>query len=160
MGWLLLLFVAVPAAELALLIEIGSRIGTGATLALILGTGGLGASLARRQGLGVIRDLQRDTAAGQLPAGALVDGALILVAAAFLVTPGVLTDAAGFALLVPAVRSAIKRAALCRLERAAAEGRVRVQVFDSRADEWGPREEKVVHDLEDPSRHPSPPASR
>ena len=59
---LLLLFVLLPAAELGLLIEIGSRIGTGATLALIVVTGIVGASLARRQGLGVLRVLQHETA--------------------------------------------------------------------------------------------------
>lgn len=155
MGRLLLLFVVLPAVELVLLIEVGSRIGTAATLGLIVLTGAVGAALARRQGLGVVRELQRETAAGGMPAGPLVDGALILVAAALLVTPGILTDAAGFALLVPAVRDAIKRAALQRLERAAAEGRVRVQVYES--GDWGPREEKVVRDLEDPSRHPGPP---
>lgn len=145
MGKLLLLFVVLPALELALLIEIGSRIGTGATLALILGTGILGASLARRQGLGVLRRLQRETEAGRLPAGSLVDGVIILVAAALLVTPGILTDAFGFLCLVPAFRSVVKGALQRRFERAVAEKRVQVHLYT--ADAWGPREEKVVHDV-------------
>ena len=144
---LVLLFVVLPAVELALLIEVGRRIGTPATLTLIIVTGVVGASLARRQGLGVLRDLQLETAAGRLPAGSLVDGVMILVAGALLVTPGVLTDAFGFLCLVPAFRRAAKRGLLRRWERAVRTGRVQFEVV---ADEpFGPREEKVVRDLRD-----------
>jgi UPF0716 protein FxsA len=142
---LLLLFVGLPAVELGLLIEIGSRIGTAATLALIAVTGIVGAALARRQGLGALRVLQTETAAGRLPAGSLVDGVIILVAGALLVTPGVLTDAFGFLCLVPGFRRLVKRALRRRLERAAHEGRVEVRVYAD--DPWGPREEKVVRDV-------------
>ncbi len=145
MGRLLLLFVALPMVELALLVEVGRRIGTGATLLLIAATGLIGASLARRQGLGVVTEIQRETAAGRLPAGALVDGAILLVAAALLVTPGVLTDAVGFACLVPAFRRALKRAAQSRLERAAAEGRVALHVLTT--DPFEVREEREVREL-------------
>ena len=86
---LLLLFVVLPTAELALLIEVGKRVGTGATLALIVATGIVGASLARRQGLGVVGVVQRETAAGRLPASTLIDGVIILLAGALLVTPDV-----------------------------------------------------------------------
>lgn len=151
MGRLLLLFVVLPAVELALLIEIGGRIGTAATLGVIVVTGFVGAALARRQGLGVLSRLQQETQAGQLPAGSLVDGVLILVAAALLVTPGVLTDAFGFLCLVPAFRGVLKREVRRRLERAVQEGRVSVQLYtDGETDPWGPRTEKVVHDLDDP----------
>jgi UPF0716 protein FxsA len=145
MGWLLLLFVALPAIELALLIEVGSRIGTAATVALIVGTGITGAALARRQGLGVLGVMQRETAAGRLPAGTLVDGVIILLAAALLVTPGILTDAFGFLCLVPGFRTVVKRQLLRRLERAAREGRVEIHVQAERS--WTPREEKTVRDV-------------
>lgn len=152
MGRLLLLFVALPALELALLIEVGSRIGTGATLVLIAVTGVVGASLARRQGLGVIRELQRETDAGRLPAAALVDGVILLVAAALLVTPGIVTDVVGFLCLVPALRDVVKRRAFQRFESAVREGRV--QVFHAEgAAPWEPRVEKEVHDLRE-SRRP------
>lgn len=147
MGRLLLLFVLLPAVELALLIEVGRRIGTGATLTIIVVTGIIGASLARRQGLGVIRELQRESAAGHLPAGSLIDGILILIAGALLVTPGVLTDAFGFLCLVPAFRNALKRVALQRFEHAVAEGRVEIHHFEDGMRE--PREEKLVRDLRD-----------
>lgn len=150
---LILLFVLLPALELALLVELGRRIGTGATLLLILTTGIVGASLARRQGLGVLRELQRETAEGRLPAGSLVDGVIILLAGALLVTPGVLTDLTGFACLVPAFRRALKRVVLRRLERAVAEGRVQLHVHPA-ADPWGPRVEKEVRDLRDVGPEP------
>jgi len=142
MGRLLILFVLVPALELALLIELGSRIGTVATLGIIAATGVLGATLARRQGLEVLQRLQHETAAGRLPADPLIDAAFLLVAGALLVTPGVLTDAVGFLCLVPAFRAIVRRELRRRFERAVEEGRVEVHVAGF--DEWGPREEKVV----------------
>jgi len=131
MGRLLVLFIGVPVLELALLIEIGSRIGTLATVGLIALTGVVGAALARRQGLSVMRRLRTEVDAGHPPAEALVDGALILVAGALLMTPGVLTDAVGFACLVPGVRALVKRDLWRRLERAAQEGRVAVFVAEA-----------------------------
>jgi UPF0716 protein FxsA len=128
MGRLLLLFIGVPAVELALLIEIGSRIGTLATLALIAGTGVVGAALARQQGLSVLRRMREEMAAGQIPAGSLLDGVVIVIAGALLMTPGILTDVLGFLCLVPGTRALAKRELLRRLERAVREGRVTVSV--------------------------------
>jgi UPF0716 protein FxsA len=125
---LLLLFLVLPAVELALLIELGRRIGTGATIGLIVLTGVVGASLARSQGLRVIGRVQSETAAGRLPASELLDGLMILIASALLVTPGILTDAFGFACLTPGFRSVVKRELLRRFERAVAEQRVKVHV--------------------------------
>jgi len=128
MGRLLLLFVVVPLVELMLLIEIGSRIGTAATLGLIVVTGVLGASLARWQGLGVLRAMQAESAAGKVPAGQIVDGVMILVAGAVLMTPGVLTDAFGFLCLVPAFRRIVKKQLMRRFESAVRRGSVVVSV--------------------------------
>ena len=128
MGRLLVLFIVVPAVELALLIEIGRRVGTLATLGLIVVTGILGAALARHQGLGVLRRVQAELAAGRVPAGSLLDGVFILFAGALLMTPGILTDAVGFLCLVPGVRTLIKRELWRRFERAVREDRIRVAV--------------------------------
>ena len=128
MGKLLLLFILVPAAELALLIELGRHLGTIPTLAVILLTGTLGAILARIEGLSVLRAAQEKMSRGELPAGSVADGIMILVAAALLITPGILTDALGFLLLVPAFRGLVKSALLRRFRRAVAENRVRVHV--------------------------------
>ncbi len=124
MGKLIGLFILVPAVELALLIEIGRRVGLLPTLLLILSTGALGAILARLQGLSTLRTIQTELSQGRLPAAALLDGLLILVAAAFLLTPGILTDCFGFLLLVPAARRWIRGELWRRLEQAGRTGRV------------------------------------
>ncbi len=125
---LFVLFIVLPALELVLLIEVGSRIGTVATLGLIVLTGVLGASLARVQGFLVLRKIQEDVARGQLPAGPMVDGLIILVAGALLITPGILTDAFGFLCLVPAFRAFLKAMVWRRLERMVRESRVHLSV--------------------------------
>ena len=106
---LLILFTVIPLLELWLLMLIGDIIGFGLTIALILVTGVVGASLARWQGVLCLQTVQRQVQAGQLPTDSLLDGLGILVAAALLVTPGVLTDIVGFGLLIPPVRRVVRR---------------------------------------------------
>ena len=122
MGRLLLLFIVVPVVELVLLIEIGQRIGTLATVALIIGTGIVGASMARQQGLSTLARLRKDLDEGRLPAEAIIDGVLILVAAAVLMTPGVVTDLFGFFCLIPACRRLLMRHLKRRFEGAVRDG--------------------------------------
>ncbi len=122
LGRLILLFTVVPFVELALLIWIGRRIGPLPTIALVLATGVLGASLARYQGLATWARFRRALAEGRLPGTELVEGLMILVAGAVLLTPGVLTDLAGFLLLTPPVRRFLVRWAEPRLR-----SRVRVR---------------------------------
>ncbi len=109
LGWLILLFVAIPLAELALLVWVGGQVGLGATVALVVVTGILGASLARSQGLATLSRFQSRLGAGEIPHQDLIDGILILLAGAVLLTPGLITDIAGFLLLVPAVRRSVRR---------------------------------------------------
>ncbi len=131
MARLLLLFLVIPLVELALLIEIGRRIGTAATIGIIVVTGVLGAFLARRQGLGVLRRAREEMAAGRLPVGPLADGVMILFAGAVLLTPGLLTDVLGFLCLVPQTRAWIRARLWKRLERWIRDGTVRVH-FEAR----------------------------
>lgn len=126
MALLAFLFIVVPAVELALLIEVGSVIGGLNTFVLIVVTGMVGAYLAKRQGLDVLKKVQGETAAGRLPTGSLVDGAILLVASALLVTPGILTDVVGFACLIPAFRSLVKGALKRKFESALVNGQVNV----------------------------------
>ena len=105
---LLLLFCALPFVELMLLVRLWEAIGLLPTLMIALGTGALGATLARQQGLATLARISSGLSQGEPPTDALVDGAMILLAGAVLITPGVLTDAFGFALLVPPVRQALK----------------------------------------------------
>lgn len=129
---LLLLFTTVPLVELALLLWIGRHLGVLPTVALILLTGVLGASLARIQGLAAWRRLQEALEAGRLPGRELVEGFLILLAGAVLLTPGVLTDAVGFLLLVPPARRWIVRRARTGL-------RSRTILVDAQGRETRPR---------------------
>ncbi len=106
---LLLLFTVVPLVELVLLLWLAEQIEWGPTLGLVLLTGFVGAALARHEGLRCIAKIQQKMAAGQLPGDPLLDGLMILVAGALLVTPGILTDLVGFSLLVPGFRRIMKR---------------------------------------------------
>jgi len=104
---LLLLFTVVPLAELWLLLRIGEAVGLGPTLGLVIATGAAGAWLARHEGARAWRAVQEQLAAGRLPGRELLEAVLVLVAGIVLITPGVLTDAAGLALLVRPVRTRI-----------------------------------------------------
>ena len=106
---LFILFTLVPIIELAILIEIGSRIGTFHTIMLIITTGIVGALLAQSQGLAVIRKMQEEISFGRPPSGELFDGLFVLVGGVLLITPGIVTDIIGFILLLPATRNFIKQ---------------------------------------------------
>jgi UPF0716 protein FxsA len=97
-------FVVVPLVEVVLLIELGQRIGFWPTVAIQVATGLVGASLAREQGLAIWARIQKELAAGKMPAAQLVDGLLVLGAGLVLLTPGLLTDAVGLLLLFPWTR--------------------------------------------------------
>jgi UPF0716 protein FxsA len=105
---LFLLFTLVPVIELALLVEVGSRIGVAPTIAVVLGTGAAGAWLARAQGLRALQRLQDAVRAGQFPGEEIFDGVLILAGGLLLLTPGFLTDILGFCALVPGSRHLLK----------------------------------------------------
>ena len=107
---LLLLFIIVPLVELYLLIVIGSRLTWPVTLGIIIVTGFLGAALAKSQGARAIARFRQAGAEGRLPHREVLDGLLILIAGAVLLTPGFLTDVVGFLLLVPPVRAVVRNA--------------------------------------------------
>ena len=105
---LLTIFILVPILELSLLLRIGSKIGFEATLAIILLTAFIGAILTRTQGSKALSSFRNALAAGKLPHREALDGLLILLAGAVLLTPGFLTDTAGFLLLFAPTRAAIR----------------------------------------------------
>lgn len=107
---LFLLFTLVPVIELALLVEVGSRIGVALTIAIVLGTGAAGAWLARAQGLRALLRLQEAVRSAQFPGDEIFDGVLILAGGLLLLTPGFLTDLFGFSVLIPGSRHLIKGA--------------------------------------------------
>ncbi len=105
---LFLLFTTIPLLELWLLLELGKIMGPVPTIALVIGTGILGAALAKSEGLRTFRRVQEDLATGRLPKDAMLDGLLILIAGAVLLTPGILTDFLGFFLLIPWGRALVR----------------------------------------------------
>ena len=112
------LFVGVVALETLVLVQLHDAIGLAGTIGLILATGALAAWLVKREGLRTLATLRAQTMGGQRPSQTLVEGALLLVAAAVLLTPGLITDACGFLLLVPAIRSRVAQVAMDRGKRA------------------------------------------
>ncbi|QMU55631.1 MAG: membrane protein FxsA [Candidatus Mycalebacterium zealandia] len=111
------IFVVVPLIELAILIKLGSVIGTWETVWIVVATAVVGASLARRQGISVLMSIMNDLSGGRKPSETLLDGVMVLVGGALLLTPGLLTDLAGFALLIPQTRAIIKKSVQKRIER-------------------------------------------
>lgn len=126
---LLALFIVLPLVELAILIQVGRWIGLVWTLALVVATGFLGAALARRHGVRAWIAIRDELRAGRMPASALADGLLILIGGIVLLTPGLITDLFGFAMLVPATRNAFKKALLRRFQRAVERGDTSVTIL-------------------------------
>lgn len=114
---LAVLFLAVPLAELYVLIQVGQVIGALNTVGLLLLVSIVGAWLAKREGIGVLRRMQAAVNAGRVPGTELVDAFLILLAAALMLTPGFLTDIVAILLLLPPVRAGARRALRRRLAR-------------------------------------------
>jgi UPF0716 protein FxsA len=102
------MFIGIPLIELAILIRLGTLIGVFDTILLIIFTGAAGAILVRAAGIQCLFTVRQQMQDGIFPADELCNGLLILLAGALLITPGLLTDVAGFSLLVPAVRNVIK----------------------------------------------------
>ena len=110
---LLLLFIVVPIAELAVLIQVGQAIGVWWTIALLVADAILGSLLARSQGRAAWARFNEAVRSGRPPAREVLDGALVLFGGALLLTPGFLTDVLGVVLLLPPTR-ALVRAVLVR----------------------------------------------
>ena len=106
---LVVLFIGVPFAEIYVLLQVGHAIGVLNTLALLVLVSIVGAWLAKREGLGVLRRMQAAIEAGRVPGTELVDGFLILLAAALMLTPGFLTDIVAIFLLLPPIRALVRR---------------------------------------------------
>jgi len=124
---LVLLFTLVPAAEIYLLVKAGTHIGAANTVLLIVATGVVGAHYARLQGFRVLGRLQQSLEQGRVPTGEVVDGAMLLVGGALLITPGFLTDVLGFSLLFPPTRELWKRAVVEWLRRKVERGEIVVR---------------------------------
>ncbi|MDY6893108.1 MAG: FxsA family protein [Chloroflexota bacterium] len=105
---LVLVFVITPLVELALLIYLGTIIGVWYTILIVVITGIIGAYLARSQGMATVYRIQSSVGRGEIPSNELFEGALILVGGLLLLTPGIVTDALGFTLLIPQTRRVMR----------------------------------------------------
>lgn len=103
------IFVLVAIVEMATFFWVESWIGLGWALLLALATAFIGSVLVRRAGISVLGRLRQKIGQAELPGRELSDGAAILVAGAFLISPGFITDTLGFLLLLPPVRDLIYR---------------------------------------------------
>jgi UPF0716 protein FxsA len=106
---LFILFVAMPFIEIALLIKLGEFLGFWPTIGIVVVTAIVGANVLRAQGLATMQRVTQSLSSGEPPIQPMVDGFFLAISGAFLLTPGVITDAIGLLLLVPPVRHAIAR---------------------------------------------------
>lgn len=106
---LFVLFIVVPIAELAVIIQVGQVIGVGWTILALVAVSLAGAALVKREGLRAWQRVREALARGRMPAAEVTDGALVLFAGALMLTPGFLTDALGLLLVIPLTRSGINR---------------------------------------------------
>ncbi len=103
---LIILFIAIPIIEIYLLIKVGSVIGAIPTILIIIGTAVLGAYLLRAQGISTLNRVQNSLQRGEIPALEMMEGLVLLICGALLLTPGFFTDLLGFLALIPVIRQA------------------------------------------------------
>ncbi len=122
---LFLIFVVTPIVELVVIVQVAGSTGVMNTIGLLVLVSLVGAWLVRREGLGILRRAQAELAEGRMPGRELVDGLLVLLAGALMLTPGFVTDTVGLALLLPPVRAVLRMVATRRLSRSVDTGRTR-----------------------------------
>ena len=106
---LVLLFVAVPIAELAILIQIGQAIGVWWTIAILIAVSVIGSLLMRSQGRATWRRFNEALQSGRVPAAEVLDGGLVIFGGACLLTPGFISDIFGLLLLLPPTRAVLRK---------------------------------------------------
>jgi len=121
---LVLLFIVMPIAEIYVIIQVGQAIGALWTIGLLIADSVVGARLLTSQGRSAWRRFQDAVAAGRVPHNEVLDGVLIVIGAALLLTPGFITDALGLWLLLPPTRALVRRAVLRSIRRRGAVARV------------------------------------
>jgi UPF0716 protein FxsA len=109
---LVLLFVAMPIAELAVIITVAQSIGVLNAIGLMIAVSIVGAWLAKREGLGMLTRIRAALDRGEMPSREVADGFLILFAAALMITPGFITDCLALVLLFPPTRALVRRTLL------------------------------------------------
>jgi UPF0716 protein FxsA len=155
--FLLLLFIALPIAEIYVIIQVGGAIGIVPTLAILLLDGFVGAALSRSQGRAAWARFNRALAEGRVPAHETFDGAMIILGGALLLTPGFITDVVGLVLLIPPTRSLV-RMVVARLARRRISFDWRVATPPPRPAGTGRRPPASGYDYEGTAREVTEPA--
>lgn len=119
--FLVIAFIIVPIIEIYLIVQVDAAIGGWETLGLLVLDSVVGAWLVRREGFSILARVQATLGRGELPTDDLVEGLLVLFAGALMLTPGFLTDALGFVLLLPPTRAMVRNVLKARFA-----GRIRV----------------------------------
>ena len=114
---LLIIFIILPILELAVLLRLDNAIGLFQTIILIFLTGIIGAWLVRQQGINILFRIKKEINNGNIPAKEMIDGVMLLIAGAVLITPGLITDSFGFLLLIPYTRNFIRKWIRNRIEK-------------------------------------------
>jgi UPF0716 protein FxsA len=130
---LLVIFVLVPIAELAVIIQVGQEIGVWWTIAILIADSILGSLLMRSQGRIAWRRFNEALQAGRPPAREVLDGVLVIFGGAFLLTPGFITDIFGAIFLIPPTRAIVRRLLVKRFsERMIVAARSRAGTWTTR----------------------------
>lgn len=103
----LVIFILIPLIELYFLLEISQFIGVFTTVLVIVFTGAVGVSIAKRQGYQVVNNIRSRLNSGKMPTEDLISALLILIGGVTLLTPGFITDITGFLLILPGSRNLI-----------------------------------------------------
>lgn len=148
--FLLVAFIVVPLAEIAVLIQVGGLIGLMPTLALIVLTAVVGTWMLRQQGFAVLTRAQRQLEQNVMPVAEVFEGLCLLVAGALLLTPGFITDACGALLLLPPVRALLYRQVGHYLQRHVVQPGGQPPVVEGKYEEVAPDEPEGPEDLPPP----------
>ncbi|MDO6564031.1 FxsA family protein [Amphritea sp. 1_MG-2023] len=115
MRFLLLLFIIIPVIEITVLINVGQAIGAWYTVGLVLLSAFIGVNMLRYQGLSTLARAQQRMNSGQIPGNEMVEGIVLAVGGALLLTPGFVTDVIGFLCLIPYTRQWLSRFVMSRV---------------------------------------------
>ena len=156
---LIVLFVLVPIAELAIIIQVGQAIGVWWTIAILVADSLLGSALMRSQGRSTWRRFNETMQSGRVPATEVLDGGLVIFGGALLLAPGFLTDILGLVLLLPPTRAVIRRLLVRRFALRMVSSVTSAGAFGRGPGRppAGPREGDVdgtAHEVDDPRLRP------
>jgi UPF0716 protein FxsA len=161
-GFIFLLLLVLPIIELAVIIEVGSRIGVFPTLGLLILMSIVGAWLLKREGTAAWRRFQEAMGRGEIPTKEATDGAMILFGGALLITPGFLSDVVGMLMILPPSRAVLKSGTrkllgFFALKRFGIAGQVGRRVYDARVTKVSrsPATRPVQPERPSPGRLPS-----